>query len=197
MGALCTTPLEVVKTRLQAQTTRRLLAAGRSEGGWGGRVWRWRALGPSLGGVIPARAVWFSTYAQAKLLLERHAALPPTHPAVHLGAGLCAGLTVTTVTCPIWVVKTRLQLQTRALQGAEGLPPYRSAWDCARVMYRTEGPSAFYKGLFASYLGILESSLQLVLYERLKHSLQLRKWESLHACDPAINPSKSKSSPAC
>lgn len=35
-------------------------------------------------------------------------------------------------------------------------------------MYRDEGVRVFYKGMSASYLGITESTLQFVLYEKLK-----------------------------
>lgn len=35
-------------------------------------------------------------------------------------------------------------------------------------MYKGEGIRVFYKGMSASYLGITESTLQFVLYEKLK-----------------------------
>jgi solute carrier family 25, member 33/36 len=63
---------------------------------------------------------------------------------------LGAGVTVVTSTCPIWLVKTRMQLQTKL----GGTHSYTSTWDCIRQTARNEGIRGFYKGLGASYLGM-------------------------------------------
>jgi len=81
-----------------------------------------------------------------------------------------------TTTCPVWLIKTRMQLQT----SAEGsLHRYSSTWDCVKQTYQHEGYRGFYKGLGASYLGIAESSLQLVLYERFKAMVQHYRYKHL------------------
>lgn len=92
-----------------------------------------KGLGPTLVGVVPARSINFSTYAHSKSVLARwfpHASVPDdvaatalsegrvgnlaeASPYVHLGAAAIAGVVTATATNPIWVVKTRLQLEAR------------------------------------------------------------------------------------
>lgn len=94
-------------------------------------------------------------------------------------------MTVNTVTNPIWVIKTRLQLQN-AVTGVA----YSGAMDCVRKVWQQEGLAGLYKGLFASYLGssptiitfctlmlagISETAIQFTIYERLKATLQRQK----------------------
>jgi hypothetical protein len=45
---------------------------------------------------------------------------------------------------------------------------YRHTLDAALSIWRTEGPSAFYRGLLPSLLGILHVAVQFPLYEQLK-----------------------------
>lgn len=83
---------------------------------------------------------------------------------VHAQAAAAASLTVTTVMNPVFVVKTRLQLDVRT--GAAR--PYASSLDCVRKIVQQEGVRGLYGGRGASYLGMVETMLQLVLYEQLK-----------------------------
>ncbi len=69
---------------------------------------------------------------------------------MHTASAVIAGVTVSTVTNPIWVVKTRMQLQTREKGVA---PRYSSSLDCVRQTLHAEGVRGLYKGLLASYLG--------------------------------------------
>lgn len=74
------------------------------------------------------------------------------------------------VTNPIWVVKTRLQLvseHARAMQSASRKSLVTSL-DMVKQIAREEGIRGFYKGLSASYLGVTETTIQWVLYEKLK-----------------------------
>jgi len=68
----------------------------------------WRGIGPILVGVIPARAVYFATYSKSKPLLAEW--MGGEKPIVHLASAAVAGLTANTLTNPIWVVKTRMQV---------------------------------------------------------------------------------------
>lgn len=58
------------------------------------------------------------------------------------------GIVTSTATNPIWVIKTRLQLQ-----GANGLRKYSGSLDCLFKIIRQEGFGGLYKGMSASYLG--------------------------------------------
>ena len=58
------------------------------------------------------------------------------------------------------------------LDGMKTQPPnegrYRHTLDAFLTIYRTEGVSAFYRGLFPSLLGIAHVAVQFPLYEKLK-----------------------------
>jgi solute carrier family 25, member 33/36 len=75
-----------------------------------------------------------------------------------------------TLTNPIWVVKTRLQLD----KSSTGRHRYANSLDCLAQIYRQEGVRGFVRGLSASYLGISEGVLQWVLYEELKQYMRPR-----------------------
>jgi len=163
-----------------------------------------KGLGPTLIGVVPARAINFSTYANSKVILARYfpnAAVPPdipipatgnhaeSSPYIHLGAAAIAGVVTATATNPIWVVKTRLQLEARHRERSQtssapktSLKPLSAvspttevaktkmlpAFRMTRDILRKEGFLGLYKGMSASYLGVTEGVIQWVLYERLK-----------------------------
>ncbi|KDN46152.1 mitochondrial carrier [Tilletiaria anomala UBC 951] len=151
-GAIVTSPLDVVKTRLQSdmyqqQQQRHTQAYARtppSRHGGGGsagllRTVRtlayhfvetaqllrtislregpralFKGLGPTLVGVVPARAINFSVYGNGKQLLAQRFNAGRETPAVHLVAATLAGIVTATATNPIWVVKTRLQLENQS-----------------------------------------------------------------------------------
>lgn len=127
----------------------------------------WKGVGATVVGVMPSRAIYFSTYAKTKHVLVdlsegREGAL------VHLLSAASAGIATATATNPIWLIKTRMQLQQ---SNTTAPPKYRSSLDCLSRVVREEGVRGLYKGLSASYLGVAEGTIQWVLYERLKKSL--------------------------
>lgn len=111
---------------------------------------------------------------------------------MHLAAGITAGIVTSTATNPIWLIKTRLQLDKKVAAqkagvnavtstseavaaAAAGARQYRNSVDCIRQVFRDEGFRGFFKGMSASYLGATESTLQWVLYEQMKKSLRHRE----------------------
>lgn len=84
-------------------------------------------LGPNLVGVAPSRAVYFCTYSQAKQFWN--GVFPPDSPVVHVCSASCAGFTASTLTNPIWFVKTRLQLDVNKENRM-------TAMQCVRRIYR-------------------------------------------------------------
>ncbi|WWC68049.1 uncharacterized protein I206_101968 [Kwoniella pini CBS 10737] len=82
----------------------------------------YKGLGPSLVGIIPARAINFYFYPTSKAYLAKQFPNAPVEkagqtaedsPVIHLSAAVIAGIMTATGTNPIWVVKTRLQLSAK------------------------------------------------------------------------------------
>jgi solute carrier family 25 protein 33/36 len=90
-------------------------------------------------------------------------------PLVHFSAAASAGIITATATNPIWVVKTRLQLQS------ESSRLYKNSFHCVYKICKEEGVKSLYKGLSASYLGIGETVIQWMIYEKLKSIISERK----------------------
>lgn len=205
-AAVVTAPLDVLKTRLQSDFYQGQLAAARAARGIPPihtlsiprtallhiretfqilfavpRVEGWRALfkglGPNLVGVVPARAINFYTYGNGKRIISQQFNNGKETAWVHLWAAATAGMVTGTITSPIWVVKTRLQLDKSNAEkaGTRQVRRYKNAFDCTLQTIRQEGIRGLYRGLTASYLGVSESTMQWVLYEQMKMSLARRE----------------------
>jgi solute carrier family 25, member 33/36 len=112
--------------------------------------------------VIPARSINFFTYGNGKQVIANQFNDGVETAAVHLSAAALAGIATCSVTNPIWVVKTRMQLS------AAQSKPFSSSWECIRTIFHENGIRGLYKGLSASYLGVSEGVIQWTLYEQLK-----------------------------
>ncbi|KAI4273672.1 MAG: hypothetical protein LQ337_004472 [Flavoplaca oasis] len=205
-SATLTSPLDVLKTRLQSDFYQGQIAASRHTRGISPpaqlgylrsgllhftetfqilfsihRVEGWRALfkglGPNLTGVVPARAINFYTYGNGKRIISDKFNNGQEAPWVHICAAINAGILTGTATNPIWLIKTRLQLdKSRAEKaGTSSVRRYKNSLDCLRQTFQTEGFKGLYRGLTASYLGVTESTLQWFLYEQGKMYLGRRE----------------------
>ena len=88
---------------------------------------------------------------------------------MHVCSAFVAGFTAVTITNPIWFVKTRLQLD----EARRGM----STAQMINKIMKDKGPLGFYKGISASYFGIIESAMYFALYEKLK-SLSKNQFKS-------------------
>ncbi|KAH6700545.1 mitochondrial folate transporter-like protein/carrier, partial [Leptodontidium sp. MPI-SDFR-AT-0119] len=186
-------PLDVIKTKLQAQGGfRGQVAKGnhaprhvvyRGMLGTARVIWReeglrgmYRGMGPFMLGYLPAWAVWFTVYGKSKEFFAQCNASPLTcytnNPnLMNFWSSIVAGAASTMVTNPIWVIKTRLMLQvSRKSTADDARPPwhYKSTFDAARKIYRTEGILSFYSGLTPALLGLTHVAVQFPAYEFLK-----------------------------
>jgi len=170
LASCITNPIEVVKTQLQSTSAsiqkkgptaivNKILEAD-------GIAGFWRGLPPSLVGIIPARSVYFYMYEKSKKTLSP--IFEECSAANALLSGLAAGIAGNTLTNPIWMVKTRMQLLADASAGQRMYNGYR---DAISTIYREEGIAGFYKGISASYWGCAEGCLQFVVYEKIKTNL--------------------------
>lgn len=208
LSATLTCPLDVLKTRLQSDFYQSQLLASRNAKGVHApsalslprsallhvsetfqilfsihKIEGWRALfkglGPNLIGVVPARAINFYSYGNGKRIISETFNNGQEATWVHLCAAATAGVVTGTATNPIWLVKTRLQLDKSNAEraGLQATRQYKNALDCTIQTIRKEGVRGLYRGLSASYLGVTESTLQWVLYERMKLYLRRRETE--------------------
>ncbi|XP_049604342.1 solute carrier family 25 member 36-A [Syngnathus scovelli] len=186
VGAILTCPLEVVKTRLQSSSVTFYISEVQLSTVNGASVARvappgplhclklifereglrslFRGLGPNLVGVAPSRAIYFAAYSTAKEKLN--GVLEADSTQVHMVSAGMAGFTAITATNPIWLIKTRMQLDSRN-RGERRM----NAFDCVRRVYRMDGLRGFYKGMSASYAGISETVIHFVIYESIKRKL--------------------------
>lgn len=185
-GAIAATivcPLDVLKTRLQVSTLRSggdayvstyqsLAHIAKTEGVAG----LYRGLTPTIVALLPNWAVYFTVYESLKQVLsggeEGH-----NGPLQHMASAAGAGAATVLFTNPLWVVKTRLQVQhSEALRAS--MPqrvPYRGT---ANALYRVateEGFRGVYSGLAPSLAGISHVVIQFPVYERLKIELAERR----------------------
>ncbi|XP_050530921.1 mitochondrial carrier protein Rim2 isoform X2 [Daktulosphaira vitifoliae] len=122
-----------------------------------------KGLVPNIVGVAPSRAIYFGAYSQSKKFFNN--VLNPDTPIVHVLSASSAGFASCSATNPIWLVKTRLQLDLN--KNGQRL----TAGQCIRRIYRTTGIKGFYKGITASYFGISETVVHFVIYEAIKARL--------------------------
>ncbi|XP_077579389.1 solute carrier family 25 member 36-A [Stigmatopora nigra] len=186
VGAILTCPLEVVKTRLQSSSISFYVSEVQLSTVNGASVARmsppgplhclklilekegprslFRGLGPNLVGVAPSRAIYFAAYSTAKEKLNN--VLEPDSTHVHMVSAGLAGFTAITATNPVWLIKTRLQLDARN-RGEHRM----SAFECVRRVYQSDGLRGFYRGMSASYAGISETVIHFVIYENIKRRI--------------------------
>ncbi|KAL3144844.1 hypothetical protein ABBQ38_001950 [Trebouxia sp. C0009 RCD-2024] len=187
-SVLALQPLDVVKTRLQVQDgvpgplsaykgTVHALKSIVKEEGWHAL---YSGLAPGLLGAGLSWGIYFSAYNRAKERYQKSSGQTKLAPQLHLLSAAEAGCLVCFVTNPIWVVKTRLQLQRghrpivspRLRQTATHLRnsggPYRGFAHAVRQIAREEGFRGFYKGLLPSLLLVSHGAIQFMVYEELK-----------------------------
>ncbi|KAL0581185.1 hypothetical protein V5O48_000875 [Marasmius crinis-equi] len=191
VASIATCPLDVVKTKLQAQRAVQgqlgyegILATVKSIARYDGFRGFYRGLGPTILGYLPTWAIYFAVYDGIKstfgeaplgLVKAKESDLYPAaqakgyqpvmreHPwSLHILSAMSAGATSTLCTNPLWVIKTRFMTQTREEVR------YRHTLDAFLTIYRSEGIRAFYRGLLPSLLGIAHVAVQFPLYEQLK-----------------------------
>mmetsp|Transcript_9981 Transcript_9981/g.24044 ORF Transcript_9981/g.24044 Transcript_9981/m.24044 type:complete len:426 (-) Transcript_9981:1286-2563(-) len=172
VAACVTNPLEVVKTQLQtssasksnpSQIAKRILDTDGIPGFW-------RGLPPTLVGIIPSRSAYFYAYQKMKTFLDP--TLPEGSPPNALIAGFTAGIIGNTLTNPIWMVRTRMQILVDQAAGQKQYAGYR---DAVRTIFQEEGVGGFYKGITASYWGCFEGATQFLIYEQIKQKLIIRQ----------------------
>ncbi|KAJ0960488.1 hypothetical protein J5N97_001647 [Dioscorea zingiberensis] len=163
-------PLDVVRTRFQVNdgryanlpayknTGHAIYSISRTEGIRG----LYAGFFPALFGSSVSWGLYFFLYSRAKSRYSKGSDEPLT-AGYHLISATEAGALVCLFTNPIWLVKTRLQLQTSLLQNR----PY-SGFDALRTILNEEGWRAFYKGAAPGLILVSHGAIQFTVYEELR-----------------------------
>ncbi|KAH7102559.1 mitochondrial NAD transporter [Auriculariales sp. MPI-PUGE-AT-0066] len=198
VSSVATCPLDVVKTRLQAQRT-----AIAGEGYLGvyatcrnillhdGPRGFYRGLGPTLLGYLPTWAIYFSVYDGIKSYFgeaplgstpaprrRQHSILPAPQPKgyqPHFGEGSWTLHILSSVgagTASTLCTNPFWVIKTRFMTQPFGEPRYTSTLDAFVKVYRNEGWRAFYRGLVPSLFGLTHVIVHFPLYEELKRIAQ-------------------------
>ncbi|CCE79919.1 Piso0_003011 [Millerozyma farinosa CBS 7064] len=200
LAGIVVCPLDVMKTRLQAQGThgasydqpKKQTGKGlinifktilREEGVRG----LYRGVVPITIGYLPTWTIYFTVYERAKriypsLFMEYFGLHVDTLN--HFCSAMTAGVASSIAVNPVWVVKTRLMIQTgqgRTIYDrnspadvASKRTYYKGTLDAFRLMYKEEGFRVFYSGLVPSLFGLFHVGIHFPVYEKLK---------SLFACN--------------
>jgi len=173
-------PLDTLKTRMQMQgaapqqlrlsmrrTAYNMLAKE-------GIAAFYRGLAPALVGNCTAWGLYLFLYNAVKIQAaqiyngpEDTTALPP---AMNFLCGVCAGVVTTCATNPIWLVKTRLQLQWNRPATASLSEQYRydGMRDAFRKIVKVDGVRGLWRGIGPALLLVSHGSIQFTIYDELK-----------------------------
>ncbi|KAM6564650.1 hypothetical protein CsatB_024648 [Cannabis sativa] len=165
-------PLDVVRTRFQVNdgrvsnlptyknTVHAVFTITRLEGLRG----LYAGFSPAVIGSTISWGLYFFFYDRAKQRYSRNRE-GKLSPGLHLASAGEAGGLVCLCTNPIWLVKTRLQLQNPLHQTR----PYSGIYDALRTIMREEGWRALYKGIVPGlFLQVSHGAIQFTAYEELR-----------------------------
>lgn len=143
IASLATSPVELVKTRLQSSNTTKSTLETISnvvkENGVKG-LWKGAIPGTIRSSMLTASQC--ATYDEVKRHMLTSGLLPHDGIALHFVSSMLAGFITTTITNPMDVVKTRMYVGGNA---------YKSPLHCMKSIYMQEGMMGFMKGWSASY----------------------------------------------
>ncbi|CAA7258933.1 unnamed protein product [Cyclocybe aegerita] len=194
VASIATCPLDVVKTKLQAQraivgqegyygvlgTVKNILTENGIRG-------MYRGLGPTILGYLPTWAIYFAVYDGIKTVFGE----PPTsfggmsqkqnerlYPAAQVKGyqpvmrehpwSLHILSAMTAGAASTICTNPLWVIKTRFMTQTRDEVRYRHTLDAAITIWKSEGVKAFYRGLLPSLLGILHVAVQFPLYEQLK-----------------------------
>eukprot|EP00035_Acanthoeca_spectabilis_P033873 m.25892 g.25892 ORF g.25892 m.25892 type:complete len:303 (-) comp6246_c0_seq1:22-930(-) len=167
MATLACHPLDTLRTLTVADRTRGgLVSVVRENLAAGAGRALYKGVTPSLLLIFPYSGLQFGYYRVIQRTLDTVAWVVPAEAARSLIAGAGAGLLGKLNVLPLDLLKKRLQMQ-----GVSSFPQYAGLRDCVRVILKTEGLRAFFRGAGPATLkAALTSASIFVVYE---HTLTL------------------------
>jgi len=128
---------------------------------------------PNILGAGSAWGFYFFFYNAMKTSLQEGNAQKQLSAFSHLLAASAAGVLTLTMTNPIWVVKTRLVLQSGSQSKSAGnsdTKVYKGFTDALIKIARHEGLRGLYSGFVPGLFGVSHGAVQFMAYEELKNS---------------------------
>lgn len=186
VATLLTHPFDTIKTRFQANDGRGSGFAIKYSGVVDaffkickeeGAAALYKGFVPNLIGSMCAWGLYMFGYNLARNALN--SVIPPspaspskTHNAsVNFVSAATAGIISATLTNPIWLIKTRLQLQANAAATNARLPKparYNGFLHCAGCIVKEEGAPGLFRGLLPGLFLVSHGAVQFMAYEELK-----------------------------
>ncbi|ACI64160.1 hypothetical protein THAPS_38111, partial [Thalassiosira pseudonana CCMP1335] len=171
-------PLDLVKVRLQVDERRPKTqqhappAAAKRVIRTEGYAGLYKGLTPAIIGSAASWGGFFILYEEMKqVMLQRKIKFANAA----LDTSCLSGACMVALTNPLWLIKTRLQLQNSRLQqqlsqpnGPPLKPPYRGLVHAAFTIVKEEGVLALYKGSVPALMLVSHGGIQFVSYEWLK-----------------------------
>lgn len=184
-------PLDLIKVRMQVnenvsasqQQSRRISswrvfrAVVRQEGVLG----LYQGLTPAVVGSSVSWGGYFFFYEGMKKRYGGYKQVAPRDfsPVESFLLACASGAIMVGITNPVWLIKTRMQLQLK--QATETTkPPYKSMTDAARTIVREEGVMALYKGAIPALMLTSHGGVQFAVYEFLKKYFKVTRAEREH-----------------
>jgi solute carrier family 25 folate transporter 32 len=171
ISTLVCAPLDIAKTRLQVQgslglhsysgNTVRIIAKIFVDEGIPGLF---RGVGPALFTLPLFLGIYWPIYNSLKTFLPQEFPSINIHLS-HLLAAISGEAIASIVTSPFWVIRTRIQTQFLHQD-----KPQISTIRMIKKMYKDEGMRSFYRGLGASFLGLIHPAIQFPLCKLLSFS---------------------------
>ena len=131
-------PLDLVKTRLQVNDTRgfnfvkNFFVVIKKTYKEEGLKAFYQGISPAILGSVVSWSIYFSFYENAKNRYKQQQHVSELNGFYNMISSLEAGIIGNLITCPIWFLKTRLQLQNRACMVSSFLLYfYKDAWICS------------------------------------------------------------------
>ncbi|KCV71039.1 hypothetical protein H696_01987 [Fonticula alba] len=153
-----------------------------TEEGWRGFF---KGNGTNVIRIAPYSAIQFASFSQYKKIALSITGTEYLAPVPSLIAGACAGITSSTMTYPLDIIRTRLSVQTDGR--------YRSMWHAIAEVYKHEGGvRGLYRGLSPTLLGVAPYvAINFTTYETLRRFFaeqEALKDENHHRDPKSIQP---------
>eukprot|EP01098_Paradermamoeba_levis_P009318 TRINITY_DN3875_c0_g1_i2.p1 TRINITY_DN3875_c0_g1~~TRINITY_DN3875_c0_g1_i2.p1 ORF type:complete len:254 (-),score=39.02 TRINITY_DN3875_c0_g1_i2:58-819(-) len=143
-------------------------------------------MGPAMWGSCFSWGIYLLTYEEFKGLNRKITNKEILSPFGNLISGIEAGMVMAVLTNPIWVVKTRMQVQLMKVLDSPSSSPsrsfgspilkrvdqkeyiYKGVYDGLKMVYKEEGVRGLYSGLTPALFLSVNGALQFTAYEAMK-----------------------------